>query len=151
MQLVFTVCQRLKILKLCTIMIAIPKHTPNGTVNTDLNTLSIIMSMSSSRGRTKKMTFFTSAGGILPFFKVNIFSTSCSWTIPKEINLQNICCTKMHYQQIYLFLCYEIVLNVIILVLLTIKSCVHKSLALRREYCAMSPKGPVRYSSQTMA
>lgn len=60
------------------------KPMVDGTVNTDLNTFSTMMSMSSSRGRTKKMTFFTSAGGTLPLLRVNIFSTSCSLTRTKR-------------------------------------------------------------------
>lgn len=43
-----------------------------------LRTLSVMMSISSSLGLTKKMTFLTSAWGRRPGFRVNIFSTSCS-------------------------------------------------------------------------
>lgn len=76
-----------------------------GSVNTDLNTFSTMMSMSSSRGRTKKTIFFTSAGGTLPLLSVNIFSTSCSLTMTKETN-------KMRKRVIKMFhnkkLCTEI-------------------------------------------
>lgn len=79
------------------------------TVNTNLNTFSTMMSMSSSRGRTKKMTFFTSAGGTLPLFRVNIFSTSCSLTMAKERNFSNICHTKQRYLcAIKLYLMYSV-------------------------------------------
>lgn len=43
-----------------------------------LSTLSVMMSISSSLGLTKKMMFLTSAGGSRPGLSVNIFSTSCS-------------------------------------------------------------------------
>lgn len=49
-----------------------------GICKPHLNTFSAMMSMSSSRGRTKKMIFLTSAEGSLPLLRVNIFSTSCS-------------------------------------------------------------------------